>query len=314
MSSPFDLIIIGGGPAGLTAGLYAQRAGLKTVLLEKAGPGGLVCLADKIENFPGFPEGIKGFDLAEKIRQQTVGFGLEIKNEEVFGLTAAADGLKVTTNLAGYPGLAVILAVGSRPKTLNIPGEKEFTGKGVSYCAVCDGAFFKDKTVAVVGGGDSALEEAIYLAKLAKQVFIIHRRDRLRAADILQKRARQIASLNLLLNYQPREIAGTGKVDKIVLARVAGGPTEELAVDGVFISIGYQPATRFLKGLVDLDDQGFVLTDANMAASRPGIFAAGDCRHKPFRQVVIATGDGAVAALSAQRYLDEVKGQKYPGL
>lgn len=316
MTEIYDLIIIGAGPAGLAAGIYAQRTGLKTILLEKAGPGGLICLTDKIENYPGFPEAVGGFDLAERIRRQAENLGLPIEIAEVKALEIEKAGGQAVVKTADndYRALAVILAVGSWPKPLDIPGEKGFAGRGVSYCAVCDGAFFKGKIVAVVGGGDSALEEAIYLSQLAKEVLIVHRRDRLRAADLLQKRAQAKNNIKLLLNFQPKEIKGDGQVRSLVLEEVAGGQTQEVAVDGIFISIGYQPATGFLKGLVKLDDIGFIMTDENMLTSRPAIFAAGDCRRKLFRQAVTAAADGAVAALSAQRYIDEIKGQKYPGL
>ncbi len=304
MAETYDLIIIGGGPAGLTAYLYAARARLKTLLLEKLSPGGQVLTIDFIENYPGFPDGIRGWELIEKFVAQVEKLGLERLNAEVNSLTLE-DNWKVIT-LANGQSLktkAVIVATGASPRRLGIPGEQELVGKGVSYCATCDGPFFTDQVVAVVGGGNTAVQEAIFLTKFAKKVYLIHRRDQLRAQKILQERALANEKIEFIWNTVVKEVIGKDYVEAV---RLFNRVTEEerlLPVDGLFIFVGLAPQTSFLEGLLELDERGFIVTDAEMRTNVPGIFAAGDVRSKACRQIITAAGDGAVAAYMAEHYI-----------
>lgn len=301
-----DVIIIGGGPAGLAAGIYAARAVLKTVLLEKGMPGGLVANTDFIENYPGFPEGLSGAELAMQMQNQAVRFGLEIKSTSVEAIEPVdSNGFKVTTEDGVMHAATVILATGASPKLLQVKGEKEFHGRGVSYCATCDGAFFKDKTVAVVGGGDAAVEEALYLTKFASKVHIIHRRGELRATKVIQEKAKQNSKIEFQWYSVVEEIKGIQTVERVVLRDTRDSTTRELDVDGVFIYIGTEPSSELVANLVELDAQGYVITDEEMRTSQPGLFAAGDVRKKLLRQVVTAVADGAIAAVSAEKYLSE---------
>ncbi len=304
MAETYDLIIIGGGPAGLTAYLYAARARLKTLLLEKLSPGGQVLTIDFIENYPGFPDGIRGWELIEKFVAQVEKLGLERLNAEVISLTLA-DNWKVITLVNGQSlkTKAVIVATGASPRRLGIPGEQELVGKGVSYCATCDGPFFTDQVVAVVGGGNTAVQEAIFLTKFAKKVYLIHRRDQLRAQKILQERALANEKIEFIWNTVVREVIGKDYVEAV---RLFNRVTEEerlLPVDGLFIFVGLTPQTSFLEGLLELDERGFIVTDAEMRTNVPGIFAAGDVRSKACRQIITAAGDGAVAAYMAEHYI-----------
>lgn len=304
MAETYDLVIIGGGPAGLTAYLYAARARLKTLLLEKLSPGGQVLTIDFIENYPGFPDGIRGWELIEKFVAQVEKLGLERLNAEVNSLTLE-DNWKVIT-LANGQSLktkAVIVATGASPRRLGIPGEQELVGKGVSYCATCDGPFFTDQVVAVVGGGNTAVQEAIFLTKFAKKVYLIHRRDQLRAQKILQERALANEKIEFIWNTVVKEVIGKDYVEAV---RLFNRVTEEerlLPVDGLFIFVGLTPQTSFLEGLLELDERGFIVTDAEMRTNVPGIFAAGDVRSKACRQIITAAGDGAVAAYMAEHYI-----------
>ncbi len=304
MAETYDLVIIGGGPAGLTAYLYAARARLKTLLLEKLSPGGQVLTIDFIENYPGFPDGIRGWELIEKFVAQVEKLGLERLNAEVNSLTLE-DNWKVIT-LANGQSLktkAVIVATGASPRRLGIPGEQELVGKGVSYCATCDGPFFTDQVVAVVGGGNTAVQEAIFLTKFAKKVYLIHRRDQLRAQKILQERALANEKIEFIWNTVVKEVIGKDYVEAV---RLFNRVTEEerlLPVDGLFIFVGLAPQTSFLEGLLELDERGFIVTDAEMRTNVPGIFAAGDVRSKACRQIITAAGDGAVAAYMAEHYI-----------
>jgi thioredoxin reductase (NADPH) len=312
MSQPvhYDVIIIGGGPAGLTAGLYASRGRLKTLLLEKMGCGGQAAITDHIENYPGFSEGIGGFELAAKIEEQARKFALEIRTEEVQQISydAGSNTSKVFTGDNTYATCALVIASGAQYKMLNVPGETEFRGRGVSYCATCDGPFFRGKRVAVIGGGDSALQEALYLSRLASRVTIVHRRDRLRATKILQERVHETPSIELALNSVVTAITGDDLVRGITVKDVVSSAERNIPLDGVFIFVGWKPNTEFLKDLVTLDDAGYIVTDETMATSRPGIFACGDARRKLLRQVVTAAGDGATAAFAAQEYLETHRG------
>ncbi|PRR69292.1 thioredoxin-disulfide reductase [Neomoorella humiferrea] len=300
---PHDLLIIGGGPAGLTAALYGARGGLDTVVLEMGAPGGQAGLTDRIENYPGFPEGITGLELAMKFAEQAQRFGARLETATVQGVDFTGSVKKVLSSSGTFEARAVIIASGAHPRPLGVPGEEEFRGRGVSYCATCDGAFFRDKKVAVIGGGDSAVEEALFLTRFASQVTIIHRRDTLRAAKILQERARDNPKISFAWNTVVTRIKGGEKVEGLELKDVGSGAVREEAFDGVFIFIGLEPNTSFLQGVVTLDAQGYIVTREDLATSVPGVFAAGDVRVKEFRQVSTAVGDGAVAAMAAERYL-----------
>lgn len=303
-----DLIIVGGGPGGLTAGIYAMRAALKTVLVEKGPAGGQIMLSDEVENWPG-TEHIGGAELAMNMANHAASYGLETRSQEV---VAVEPGLDVhTVRLDSGESIsahAVILSTGGSPRQLNIPGESEFYGKGVSYCAVCDGFFFRGKTVMVIGGGDSAVEEALYLAKLAKRVYIAHRRDQLRASRILQQRAMNDCNIEILWNSVPVEIhADAGAVQRVTLKDTQSGETRDVPVEGVFIFIGFQPNNTVVPAGIKLNAQGYVITDTKCETAIPGIFAVGDLREKYARQIVTAAADGAVAALAAAHFVETKK-------
>jgi len=299
-----ELAIIGGGPAGLAAGIYAARAALKTILFEQAMPGGLAASTEIIENYPGFPEGVGGPDLALKMESQARKFDLEIAYSGVEELAKKDGQFILKTDDGEFQVRAVILATGAKPKFLEVKGEKEFHGRGVSYCATCDGAFFREKKVAVVGGGDSAVEEALFLTKYADKVYIVHRRGELRATKYLQEKARGNAKIEFRLNQVPLEINGQSVVEGIALKDVRSDQTSRLAVDGVFIYVGHSPISEMVKGLAELDEKGYIITDEDLRTSTPGLFAAGDVRRKSLRQVVTAVADGAIAAVSAEKYLE----------
>ncbi|MDP3013502.1 MAG: thioredoxin-disulfide reductase [Candidatus Subteraquimicrobiales bacterium] len=302
----YDVIIVGGGPAGLTAAIYTERAKLKTLLLEKGLTGGQAVTTELIENYPGFPLGISGLELLQRMDEQARNFGAEIKTLcEVATVKLHKKQKIVIANEEEYVAKAIIITSGVQAAKLNIPGEKEFTGKGVSYCATCDGAFFKDKKVLVVGGGDAAIEEALFLTRFATGVTIVHRRDALRATKILQERALKNPRVHFIWNSHPVKISGDSRVREIILYNKLTEKETPLEVDGVFIYIGTTPNTDFVKGLINLDNQGYILTDENLQTSIPGIFAAGDVRHNKLKQVATAVGEGAFAAFSAQKYLEE---------
>jgi thioredoxin reductase (NADPH) len=302
----YDVVIIGGGPAGLTAGLYTARARLKSLLIEKGLPGGLVTTTEWVENYPGFEEGIMGVELAQKMEKQAVRFGLEIIQGTVMDISSnkKIKGISLEGDLH-YEAKTIILATGAHPRLLKIEGEDEFRGRGVSYCATCDGAFYKGKKIAVVGGGDSAVQEAIFLTKFAEMVYVIHRRDQLRAEKILQERAFSNPKIKFIWNSVPEKISGDDGVNALHIRNLKACENSVLDVQGVFIYIGYNPNTEFLKGLVDLDENNYIITDKNMAASTPGIYAAGDVRNKPLKQIATAVGDGATAAMAVVKYIEE---------
>lgn len=306
----YDVIIIGGGPAGLTAGLYASRARLKTLLIDNYGINCQIITTDMIENFPGFPDGVKGTELLMKLKTQAEKFGLKTILAEVTAVSIAQQQIEIKTDGETYTSLSLIAATGSAPKTLNVPGETEFKGRGVSYCATCDAAFFKDKTVISVGGGDTALEEALFLTKFAKKVFVVHRRDKLRATKILQERALSNSKIEFLWNSKILKIEGNKSVESVTI-ETAPSTQKKINCDGVFIFIGYTPNTSFLKDAVKLDESGCIITDDEMKTGASGIFACGDCRKKLLKQVVTACGDGATAAFSAEKYIDKLKGTEY---
>ena len=304
----YDLVIVGGGPGGLTAGIYAMRAALKTVLVEMGPPGGQVNLSDSVENWPG-DEHISGSELSMKMASHAQSYGLEMRTEEV---VAVDPGLEHhTVRLAGGGCLeahAVILATGGSPRQLEIPGEKELYGKGVSYCAVCDGFFFRNRTVTVVGGGDSAVEEALYLAKLARQVYVVHRRDQLRAGALLQQRARAECKIEFVWNSVLTRIQrGLDGVGSVVLQDTRTGAERELPTDGVFIFIGFLPNNRLVPAGIRRNADGYVVTDEKCGTTLPGIYVIGDLREKYARQIVLAAGDGCTAALAAAHYVESRK-------
>ncbi len=298
----YDLIIIGGGPGGLTAGIYAQRANLKTLLLEKMGIGGQICMSDVIENYPGF-KSVNGIELMKLFEEQARGLGLEIKFAEVTQVLDRGTHREVVTPDGVLAAKAVIISTGARPKRLGVPGEAEFIGRGVSFCATCDGFFFKGREVAVIGGGDAALKEGLFLSKIVKKVHIVHRRDVFRAEKITQDKVLSQPGMELHLNRVVEEIKGDVMgVQGVVLSDTVTGEKEELKVDGVFVFVGISPNTAFTD--VKKDDYGFIVTDKLMMTSTMGIFAVGDCRETPLRQVATAVGDGALAAFEAHRFVE----------
>jgi len=299
-----NLVIIGGGPAGLTAGLYAGRAMLEPILLERLSPGGQVLTTNWVENYPGFPGGIGGFDLMDRMRSQAEEFGLKIISTEVKSIQRESEHFSLQTDSQEFKSKAVILAMGASPRKLNIPGEELLTGKGISYCATCDGFFYRDQEVAVIGGGDTAIEEALFLTRFCSKVHVIHRRDKLRAIKVLQERAFKEPKIEFIWNTIPLEILGRDQVQGILLKNLKDEKEQELKVQGVFVFIGYAPNSSMVKDMVELDEQGFVITDEEMRTSQEGLFAAGDIRAKSLRQISTAVGDGAIAANSALRYLE----------
>jgi thioredoxin reductase (NADPH) len=299
----YDVIIIGGGPAGLSAGIYTARARLSTLLIEKAAIGGQIINAGKVENYPGYADGIGGIELTQAMHQQAEKFGLETIYDEVIGLEVNGKDKIVKTPQGDFLAKAVIIAGGAERQKLGVPGEAEFTGKGVSYCATCDGAFFRDKTVAVLGGGNAAVTEALELTKFASRVTLIHRRHELRAAKIIQEKLMADKKIDILWDTVILEIVGDKLVKKIKLRNVVTNQESTLDVSGVFVSVGSQPATGYLKGLLTLDAVGAIVTNDRLETSVPGIYAAGDIRSGSIRQVVGAAGDGAVAAINAGKYL-----------
>jgi len=303
MDNEYQLIILGGGPAALTAGIYAARSRLRTLLIEKGMLGGLIANAEWVENFPGFPDGISGLELAGLMQKQAEKFGIVTLYAEVTGLQVRGRQKIVSTTEGDFIAPAVIIACGSERINLDVPGEKEFTGRGVSYCATCDAAFFKDRPVAVVGGGNSAISEALHLAKFSSRVTVIHRRDQLRASRIVEEKARSEPKIDFIWNTIVEAIEGTETVERLRLNNVVTGLKTDFPVKGVFISIGQRPNTEFLKGVVALDANGYIITNEKMETSVPGILAAGDIRANSIRQTISAAGDGATAAVYAERYL-----------
>ena len=306
----YDTIIIGGGPAGLSAGIYAMRSRLNAVLVEKFAPGGQAMVTDFVENYPGFPSGITGPELAAAMEQQARNLGLEILLSEVTSIDLSGEEKVIVTPDGELRAPTVILAVGATPRRLGIPGEDRLTGKGVSYCATCDGAFFRDKEIAVVGGGNTAVQDAAFLSKFGSKVTIIHRRDALRATKILQERAFKNPKIEIAWNTIVKEILGEYKVESLLLEDVKDGSQRTLAVDGVFVLIGTHPNTELLRGQIILDPTGYIITDEDMQTNIPGVFAAGDCRRKSLRQMVTAAADGAIAAVAAERYIESLEDRK----
>ncbi|RLC68988.1 MAG: thioredoxin-disulfide reductase [Chloroflexi bacterium] len=300
----YEVVIIGGGPAGLTAGLYAARAGLKALLLERGLFGGQLVNARLVENYPGFPEGISGAELGELMRQQAAKYGLEMLTVEVTGISSGHP-YQIFTTEGDIQAESIVIATGSEYRKLGVPGEEKLAGRGVSYCATCDSFFFRDQEVAVVGGGDTAVTDALELVQHCRKVYVIHRRDQLRAAKALQEKAFAQPKIEFLWNTVVEEAIGNDRLEGLRLRNVKSGQPSELKVNGLFIAVGLEPNSQPFSNLLKLDQGGFIITDELMRTSAPGIFAAGDVRHSSARQAITAAGDGAVASKSAFEYLRE---------
>lgn len=302
----YDVIIIGAGPAGMTAAVYTSRANLSTLMLERGVPGGQMANTEDVENYPGFDH-ILGPDLSNKMFEHAKKFGAEYAYGDVKSIEDGKDYKTIKAGSKEYKARAVLITTGAEYKKLGVPGEKELGGRGVSYCAVCDGAFFKNKDLVVVGGGDSAVEEGVYLTRFANKVTIVHRRDELRAQKILQQRAFDNEKIDFIWNSTVKEINDKdGKVGSVTLVSTEDGSETEFAADGAFIYIGMVPLTKPFEGLGILNDEGYIETDEKMQTNVPGIFAAGDVRDKTLRQIVTATGDGSVASQAIQHYVEEL--------
>ena len=298
-----EILAVGAGPAGLTAGIYASRSGHKVLVLEKSFAGGQMALTSEVENYPGFSEPVGGMLLAQTMEQQATRFGCEMLNAEATGIVATPGGFEVTTTAGPVAAKTVIVCSGVKPKMLDVPGEKELTGRGVSYCAVCDGPLFKGKEVAVVGGGDSALDEALYLTNIAARVHIIHRRDEFRGCKLTQQRLREKGNVDYHLSCVVESFDGTQRLAGLTLRNLKVSANYSLPVAGAFIYVGWLPNTGWCSNLLALDDAGNVKTDDRLRTNVPGIFAAGDVRNTHLRQVATAVGDGALAAMSAHDFL-----------
>lgn len=301
-----DLVIIGGGPAGLTAGLYASRARMNVVLIEKIVPGGQIMVTDWVENYPGFPDGITGAELAQRMAEHAQRFDLPVEYNEVVSLDFSGPLKKIQLSDRIITAHTIIIASGAAPKQLGIPGEQKFYGKGVSFCGTCDAPFYKDKVVAAVGGGDTAVQESQYLTKFARKVYLIHRRDELRATKILQERAFANEKIDVVWDSVPTAIEGTKDVQQVRVKNIRSGEESVLEVDGCFVWIGTSPNTAFVKDAVRCDEYGFIEADGHMQTSEPGVYAAGDVRNTPLRQIVTAVGDAAIAVASAEHYIENL--------
>jgi len=311
----YDVIIIGGGPAGYSAGIYLARAMLKTLLIESNTVLSQLMLTDDIENYPGFPEKIKGYELTSNFKKQAESFGLEITEGLAREIKQKnTDKQKwsiITQNKSEYIAESLIAATGTKARKLGVPGEEELRGKGVSYCAVCDGAFFKDQNVAVVGGGDTAIQEALFLTRYAAKVSIIHRRDRLRAEKLLQQQAFKNEKIDFIWDSTIEKIEGDNKVENIKLKNLKSDNITDLGCKGIFIFVGFTPNTNYIKEIVKTDDSGWIITDDKMNTNIPGIFAAGDVRANTYRQIATAVGDGVTAALTCEKYISRIRGTEY---
>jgi thioredoxin reductase (NADPH) len=304
MSGGWDVVIIGAGPAGLAAAIYSGRALLKTLLLEKGIPGGQILITDWVDNYPGFPDGIAPVDLVENLRRQALRFGAAFVTDEAVSLRPDAGGWRVVGSAREYPAKAVLVATGAVHRTLGIPGERELMGRGVSYCAVCDGTFFTGKDIAVVGGGNNALHEALYLTRFCRTLTLIHRRDKFRGEMILQERVLADPKIRVLWNTVPESANGSGRLESLAVRNVVDGSTAVLPVSGLFVSVGTASATDFLKGIVELNEWGQLVTGPGLISSKRGIYAAGDVADVSPKQIVTAVGTGATAALSIIEYLN----------
>ena len=300
----YDMIIIGGGPGGYTAALYAARAGLDTLVLEKYSAGGQMTQTHKIDNYPGFPDGVDGFTLAQQMQQQAECFGVQTVYAEAQRLQLDADPKLIQTDEGSFLGKTVVIATGAGPRLLGIPGEKELTGRGVAYCAACDGMFYKNKTVAVIGGGNSAAAEALLLSRVAKKVIVVHRRDSLRATKVYHAPLMETENVEFRWNSEPVRFTGEARLNGMVLRNVADGKEETIHCDGVFVSIGRTPATSMVAGQLALDEGGYILAEEDTKTGIPGVYAVGDVRQKDLRQIVTAVADGAAAVHAAEEFLN----------
>lgn len=301
----FDLLIVGGGPAGCTAALYAARAGLRTAVLEKLSAGGQMLLTNQIHNYPGFPEGVDGFQLGENMRSAAENCGARFLRGKVTGIQRMEKGFSVKSETGLLFSSSIILAVGAASRKLELPMEAELTGKGISYCAACDGMFYRGKTVAVAGGGNSAAAEALHLSRICEKVYLIHRRAELRAGKSERERLKSAGNVELLLNEQITELQGNDVLTGVTLRNTQSGIQRQLPCEGLFVAIGRKPESGGFADLVATDEKGYILADETMATNVPGIFAAGDVRRKNLRQIITAAADGAVAAESAAAYLKQ---------
>lgn len=305
MEHIYDVVILGGGPAGYTAALYCVRAGLDTVVLEKLSAGGQMATTEQIDNYPGFEEGVDGFALAQKMQQQAERFGAKTELAEVQSVQLAGTVKEITTDSGVVKGKVVIIATGANPRRMGIAKEEMLVGRGVGYCAACDGMFYRNKTVAVIGGGNTAAADAMLLSRICKKVHLVHRRDTLRATKIYHEPLMKAENVEFHWNSKVVDLTEEGKVTGVVLENVKSGEQETVACDGVFVSIGRQPATELFKGQIELDEAGYVAADETTRTNLPGVFAIGDVRRKAVRQVVTAVADGAVASHYADEYLAE---------
>ena len=302
----YDMIILGGGPGGYTAALYAARAGMDVVVLEKLSPGGQMAQTHQIDNYPGFPEGIDGFTLAMQMQQQAERFGAKTEYAQVEKLDLEENPKRVISGEGIYLAKTVVIATGAGPRELGVPGEKELLGRGVAYCAACDGMFYRDKTVVVVGGGNSAAADALLLSRIARKVILVHRRDTLRATKIYHEPLQNAENLELRWNSAVTELLGEDKLTGVKLRNLVTGEESLVSADGIFISVGRKPATEFVAGQLELDQNGYVVADESTVTGIPGVYAVGDVRTKPLRQIITAAADGAAAVHEAEAYLAQL--------
>ncbi len=306
-----NLMIIGSGPAGLSAAIYAARGNLKPLVLTGQEIGGQIAMTNEVENYPGFPEGITGPELVQLMQKQAEKFGARIEVDTVTEVNLKTHPFQLKTqNEMTYETKALIVATGASPRRLNVPGERELTGRGVSYCATCDGFFFRNKEIAVVGGGDSALQEGLFLTKFASKVNIIHRRNTLRAQPILQDRARENPKINFVWNSVISQIKGTGKVETLVLHDTKTNATSEIPAQGIFVYVGHIPNTNLFKGQLDMDEEGYLQVDARLHTNIPGVFAAGESHDHVFRQAIVSAGYGCMAELEAEKFIADFDARK----
>lgn len=303
MKEIYDVLILGGGPGGYTAALYAARSGLRTLVLERMAPGGQMALTHQVDNYPGFDEGIDGFTLGQKMQQGAQRWGAETVYTNVNSVELDGEIKKLHTDQGTFLGRTVILATGANPRKLGIPMEAELTGRGVHYCAACDGMFYRGKTVVLVGGGNSAVADALVLSRVAKKVILVHRRDTLRASKIYNEPLQQAENLEIRWNSEVSALQHNGRMEGVVLRNRITGEEESIPCDGLFVSVGREPATALFRGIVELDEAGYIVAGESTATSLPGVYAVGDVRTKAVRQIVTATADGAVAAHKIEEYL-----------
>ncbi len=299
----YDMIIVGGGPGGYTAALYAARAGLDTLVIEKMAAGGQMALTDQVDNYPGIPEGIDGFTLGQNMKQGAERFGAKTQAAEVQSVELQGYPKEVRTGKGIFYGKTVVIATGANPRELGVPGEKEFTGQGVHYCAACDGMFYRGKTVVIVGGGNTAAADALLLSRVAKKVYVVHRRDTLRATKIYHEPLMKAENVEFIWNSQVTELLHSEKLTGVKLHHLESGQEQTVDCDGVFVSIGRKPATELVAGQLELDTAGYIVADESTRTSIPGVFAVGDVRTKALRQIITAAADGASSVHAAEEYL-----------